>query len=792
MRYIYSLFLIGLVFTGFAQAPALINYQGVARDASGNPVPNQLISLRFEILQGGAAGVVILTDDQPAGATTNAQGLFNTQIGKNANLTQITWENGPYFLQVSIDPAGGNNLVLLGTQQLVSVPFAMHAERVPSTYTNNVLTIGSRSHVIATGTPVTLSQGSSTNISVTGGPNYTLSYTPPLLALSADNASLSIVGSNTLTLPVAPSPTLIPSGLVTVTSSASSYTVDVPAPSYDPANGVLAMGSSTALVTPTLGLSGGILYSGPFTNSVSIPSPVTVAGTGVAQVTGGPNYLVNVPAPTLTLSSNNLSISIVGSNSVALPPPVTLMAPANNMISVTGGPANYTVSAPSPAYTGTALILGATTTTIAPTLTFNSGILTSGPTSNSVNLGGLGPFTQAGTSVSLTSISDNLALGLNAASAKLDVYSNTATGNVIRATNANASNTAPAVEISSNSSTALNAINTSLGGVAADFSAAGGYAVKAENNNALNATVYAENTHVSGTSGYFKGTLITESKLNGLAFNAKSSTASDLFIVKDDGYVGVGSTLPLARMDVSGNIRANGGRLYLGAMGGINSGYTGLYESSGDLILSVFMNGGSSTGFGSANSMDAIFIKAHTGDVGVGTPSPLAKLDVAGSIRMADGSQGNGKVLVSNAGGTGTWRSSPPATIYKNLNGSSVTVGTTPTALGIGTAPFMKQFDDTHVDITLYTSAYAGVFTGGATTMYIEIYVDGMSSPTSNVHVFRVSATTEYISLRSFFSGLAAGSHTVTVVARVDAGTSSAVLLDLGGYEGSLMIKETF
>ena len=45
--------------TLFAQAPNVFNYQGIARDLSGNPITNKTIALRISILQGSIVGVEV-------------------------------------------------------------------------------------------------------------------------------------------------------------------------------------------------------------------------------------------------------------------------------------------------------------------------------------------------------------------------------------------------------------------------------------------------------------------------------------------------------------------------------------------------------------------------------------------------------------------------------------------------------------------------------------------------------------------------------------------------------------
>ncbi|MHC4695326.1 MAG: hypothetical protein ACYTFA_01135 [Planctomycetota bacterium] len=55
-----------------------------------------------------------------------------------------------------------------------------------------------------------------------------------------------------------------------------------------------------------------------------------------------------------------------------------------------------------------------------------------------------------------------------------------------------------------------------------------------------------------------------------------------------------------------------------------------------------------------------------TGNVGIGTTMPGAKLEVAGDIKIADGSQGAGKVLTSDANGVASWQTpGAPSSVYR-------------------------------------------------------------------------------------------------------------------------------
>ena len=112
----------------FAQSPQGINFQAVVRDANGDELANQSVSLRMSILENNTVTVYQETHT----VTTNGFGLLNLVIGQGA-ITQgvfsdIDWSTGSFFAQSEVDVNGGSNYQLLGSQQLMSVPYALYAE----------------------------------------------------------------------------------------------------------------------------------------------------------------------------------------------------------------------------------------------------------------------------------------------------------------------------------------------------------------------------------------------------------------------------------------------------------------------------------------------------------------------------------------------------------------------------------------------------------------------------------------------------------------------------------------
>src|SRR6185295_18828259 len=101
-------------------------------------IANQTISLRFSIHDGTADGTVVYSETQ--NATTNALGLFTVNIGQgtivSGTFSEINWGSGSKFTQVELDVAGGTSFIDMGTQQLLSVPYALFAATI-GTLTNN-------------------------------------------------------------------------------------------------------------------------------------------------------------------------------------------------------------------------------------------------------------------------------------------------------------------------------------------------------------------------------------------------------------------------------------------------------------------------------------------------------------------------------------------------------------------------------------------------------------------------------------------------------------------------------
>jgi hypothetical protein len=130
MKKFFLVFSIFVALNVLAQVPQGINYQAVIRNSNGTTVNNTTVGLRMRIIQGSAAGTPVYAESFTE--TTTNIGLVNVVLGQGAviagSFSTIDWGAGPYFLEIASDPTGGTNYTVMGTQQMMSVPFALYAE----------------------------------------------------------------------------------------------------------------------------------------------------------------------------------------------------------------------------------------------------------------------------------------------------------------------------------------------------------------------------------------------------------------------------------------------------------------------------------------------------------------------------------------------------------------------------------------------------------------------------------------------------------------------------------------
>jgi len=128
MKKIYTLLLFILISIGvYAQAPNKLNYQGLIRNSVGNPLGNTPVLLRISILD--VANNVLFLEQHST--TTNSLGLYNVAIGTGSllqgNFAAINWGAGNRYIKVEVSTNAGVTFINLGTNQLLSVPYALYA-----------------------------------------------------------------------------------------------------------------------------------------------------------------------------------------------------------------------------------------------------------------------------------------------------------------------------------------------------------------------------------------------------------------------------------------------------------------------------------------------------------------------------------------------------------------------------------------------------------------------------------------------------------------------------------------
>ncbi|MFT5828281.1 MAG: hypothetical protein ACI9AB_001237, partial [Urechidicola sp.] len=129
-QFILSFILLAsLTLSAFGQSPEGFKYQAVVRDAGNLILNNQAVGMRLTVQQGSIGGTAVYTET--FATTSNGYGLVNLEIGTGAttdDFSTIDWSAGPYFIETAIDATGDTAYVVMGTSQLMSVPYALYAK----------------------------------------------------------------------------------------------------------------------------------------------------------------------------------------------------------------------------------------------------------------------------------------------------------------------------------------------------------------------------------------------------------------------------------------------------------------------------------------------------------------------------------------------------------------------------------------------------------------------------------------------------------------------------------------
>ena len=119
-----------IALSSFGQAPEGFKYQAVVRDAGNFILTNQAVGMQMTIQQGSIGGTTVY--QETFAPTTNTYGLVNLEIGNgtvvSGDFTTIDWSAGPYYIETAVDVNGGTSYAVMGTSQLMSVPYALYAK----------------------------------------------------------------------------------------------------------------------------------------------------------------------------------------------------------------------------------------------------------------------------------------------------------------------------------------------------------------------------------------------------------------------------------------------------------------------------------------------------------------------------------------------------------------------------------------------------------------------------------------------------------------------------------------
>ena len=166
-RIIYTFLAVLLSVNIFAQAPQSFKYQAVARNASGEVLANKQIEMQISILQESVNGTIVYTETFTP--TTNQFGLVNLNIGTGTTISgdfsEINWGASTYFVKIEMVASGGTDYQEVGTSQLLSVPYALHAKTAENVDDADADATNEIQDISLSGTELSITSGSTIDLS---------------------------------------------------------------------------------------------------------------------------------------------------------------------------------------------------------------------------------------------------------------------------------------------------------------------------------------------------------------------------------------------------------------------------------------------------------------------------------------------------------------------------------------------------------------------------------------------------------------------------------------------------
>lgn len=679
-----------IVIFAYGQAPQAIAYQAVARDSNNNPLISQNIGLRFSIHESLSNGNIVYQETQTI--TTTSLGLFSVNIGQgipvSGTLSSVNWAIGSKYLQTEMDVNGGTNFTTMGTTQLMSVPYALSSSDNQWTKNGNSISNNNAGQVgIGTSNP-------SAKLDVIGKIKMTDGTQGNGKVLKSDGLGIarwdSIKASDILS--TTPSISLeCPNLISTLTMGGYPYAIDVSG-NYayittffgntlnvvnitNPSAPIMVGAVSTGLTPYAVAVSGNYAYvvnngsnnlqvidiSTP-TAPIIVGSVATGSGPTKVEVVGNYAYVVNNISHSLQIIdiSNPSTPMVVGS---------VITGSFSNAVAISGNYA-YVVNS-----SNTMQVINISVPS-APTIvgTVSVGV-------NATSIGISGNYAYVGTSNSMQVINISTPTSpIVVGSVATGNLTNTIalTGNYAIVLN-NSGSTIQVIDISIPSAPTIVAYVPALGSGAFGGALSGHYFYSVFGDNTMK--VHNLLCNVDYAITYNPSTGLTSALPHSIPWNASGNNISNA----NSGNVNISTKLGIGNNTAPQNLLAVGEstsdaqQVGIRSFGNTPSGWKG-GAAFGYTIGSVIMgelNGVPTIGAHNADLSGwyHLAINPDGGNVGIGNPNPNAKLDILGNIKIADGTQGNGKVLMSDANGLASWQStsSLPGSLS---NGTSI--GNTP------------------------------------------------------------------------------------------------------------------